>query len=184
MADWGRPWAVAGGWAIELFCGLGALPSRPHKDIDIAVLRRDQLALQAHPTRRGWSLEIAVKGTLTPWAEGEYVDLPRHIVWCRKSGHDPDLLEALFDEADATRFLVRKDPSITLDLDRAYLRSASGLPLLAPGIGLLFKSTSADDTDSAADFPLAAPLLEPAQRAWLAAAIAKLSPRHCWLADL
>lgn len=184
MEEWGQPWAVAGGWAIELFCALDAGPSRPHKDVDVAVLRRDQLSLQAHLTEHGWAPEIAFKGTLTPWADGEYIERPRHILWCWKPGHDPDFLEVLLNEADATRFLFRRDTSIARALDRAFLRSASGLPVLAPEIVLLYKATDAEDPDSGADFRLAAPRLDAAQRAWLAAAIAKLNPHHLWLADL
>lgn len=184
MADWHRPWGFAGGWAIDLCHGLGDPGSRPHKDIDIAVLRCDQLALQAHLTEHDWSLHIAHKGNLEPWPAGEYLELPRHVVWCRNPEHDPDFLEALLDEADVTRFLYRKDPSITLDVDRAFVRSASGLPLLAPEIVLLFKSRDAAMPENAADFRLAAPSLDAARRAWLAAAIAKLTPSHPWLADL
>jgi hypothetical protein len=43
LSAWSQPWWVAGGGAIDL-C-IDANP-RAHHDIDIAVLRRDQLDLQ------------------------------------------------------------------------------------------------------------------------------------------
>jgi len=38
-------WWIAGGQAIDLFIGSS---TRPHQDVDVAVLRPDQLAVQAH----------------------------------------------------------------------------------------------------------------------------------------
>jgi hypothetical protein len=39
LADFGRPWGFCGSWAIDLFLGQ---ESRPHKEIDAAVLRQNQ----------------------------------------------------------------------------------------------------------------------------------------------
>ena len=50
MRDFGRPWCVAGGWALDLFIGE---QSRPHSDIDIALFREDQAALRV--ALDGWS---------------------------------------------------------------------------------------------------------------------------------
>lgn len=49
MEGFSRPWFVAGGWAIDLFLDR---VTREHSDIEIAVLREDQLALQRHLV--GW----------------------------------------------------------------------------------------------------------------------------------
>ncbi len=42
MADFPGRWGFCGGWAIDLFL---ARPTRAHKDIDLAILRRDQRTL-------------------------------------------------------------------------------------------------------------------------------------------
>lgn len=47
-------WWVAGGWAIDLFLGT---TTRQHQDVEVAVLRPDQLAAQAHLD--GWDLRVA-----------------------------------------------------------------------------------------------------------------------------
>jgi hypothetical protein len=73
MKDFPRSWCVCGGWAIDLF--INRL-TRPHKDVDFAIWRRDQLALHAYLTAQGWSLEKAVDGQLMPWPEGEFIELP------------------------------------------------------------------------------------------------------------
>src|SRR3712207_5969706 len=90
MADFDWPWAFCGGWAIDLWLGR---VTREHKDVDILVFRRDQRAVQSYLRARGWTLEIAHHGVLTPWAEGEFIELPRHGIWCKNPAHDPDFLE-------------------------------------------------------------------------------------------
>ena len=53
------PWAVCGGWAIELWLGR---PIREHGDVDVTVFRRDQDAVRAHLEGRGWGLTVARDG--------------------------------------------------------------------------------------------------------------------------
>lgn len=59
LAGVDAPWAVCGGWAIDLY--LNKL-TWPHKDVDFAIRRRDQLVFQRHLEGRGWSLEVAENG--------------------------------------------------------------------------------------------------------------------------
>ena len=76
-----RPWAVCGGWAIDLFLNR---VTRSHKDVDFAILRNDQLIIQEYLLSRGWTLEKAVNGQLIPWQTGEWINLPIHTIWCKK----------------------------------------------------------------------------------------------------
>ena len=181
MADFARPWAVCGGWSIDLWLGR---VTRAHKDVDILVFRRDQLVAQSYLRGRGWTLEVAHDGALTPWAEDEFLQLPRHGIWCKNRAHDPDFVEILLNETDGARFLFRRDPTIAAPLNRALLRTPSGLPFLAPEIALLYKSGSPDVEENAADFRTAAPALDAERRAWLRAAIEQTRPDHSWLAEL
>ena len=82
MAGFEHPWFIAAGWAIDLY--LGRI-TREHKDVEIAILRKDQLALRKH--LRGWefkkvkpSSEHLPKkaGRLEPWKEDEFLKLPTH----------------------------------------------------------------------------------------------------------
>lgn len=181
MQDFPRSWAFCGGWAIDLFLGRR---TRTHKDVDIAVFRADQLELQRYLTKHGWTLDIAHDGRLTPWVAGEYIELPRHGIWCKHPRHEPDFLEVLLNETDGTRFLFRKDQSISLDLNRALLRSATGLPMLAPEMALLYKSGNAALDENAADFRSVLPWLDAERRAWLRDGLQHLAPGHPWLAQL
>ena len=181
MTDVDRPWALCGGWAIDLWLGR---VTREHKDVDILVFRRDQLAVQAYLHARGWTLEVAHDGVLTPWADGEYIQLPRHGIWCKNPAHDPNFVELLLNETDGDRFLFRRDPSITMPLDRALLRTPAGLPVLAPEVALLYKSAHPDVHENAADFRTALPALGAERCTWLRAALTRVQSEHPWLASL
>jgi hypothetical protein len=169
--DYDRPWAVCGGWAIDLFLNR---VTRPHKDVDFAVLRNDQFIIQEYLFERGWSLEKAVQGRLVPWQRGERIDLPVHVIWCRNREASPDFVELLFNEADEVNFFFRRDTSITLPGEKMILSSASGIPILAPEIVLLYKSGNAEDPAAMADFTNVLPNLSSQTRDWLAAALRKV----------
>ena len=44
FAEYDRPWAVCGGWGIDLFLNR---VTRPHEDVDFAVLRKDAWLVNA-----------------------------------------------------------------------------------------------------------------------------------------
>jgi hypothetical protein len=179
MADVTRPWAFCGGWAIDLFLGR---QTRAHKDVDVAIARRDQIAVQAYLMARGWHLQVAHEGVLTAWATGDYLKLPRHGIWCRNPEAEPDFLEVLLNEIDDQAFRFRRDQGVTCPLDRAFIRAPNGLPILAPEIVLLYKSSRLEP-DNWADFRAALPALGAARRAWLEAALARTTAGHPWLAE-
>jgi len=164
-----------GGWALDLFLGR---VTRDHKDVDIAVARRDQTGWQGYLRRRGWGLEVAADGRLSPWAEGEELAPPLHAVWCRNEAHDPAFFELLLNEVDEGLFRFRRDPSVTLPRARMSFESPAGLPVLAPEVVLLYKSKGADEHE--ADFRNAAPALSEEARAWLKGALDRVSPGHPW----
>jgi hypothetical protein len=173
------PWCFCGGWAIDLFLGR---QTRPHKDVDVAVLRRDQLLCRSHLQGQGWHLEVAADGGFLPWPDGVALESPLHAVWCKHDGFDPPFVEVLLNEVDGGRFVFRRNRSITLPLDRAFLRSADGLPFLAPEVVLLYKSSRAQQYE--ADFQAALPALGRLSRAWLKDSLGMLRPDHPWLESL
>ncbi len=181
MQTFDRPWAICGGWALDLFLGQ---PTRPHDDVDVAVLRHDQLHLQKFLRRRGWTTAIAHDGQLSSWADGEFLELPLHSIWCKNPKYQPDFVEILLNEADETHFLFRRDISITRELAWAFLQTESGIPILAPDIVLLYKASAAEEEKNNFDFQISIPGLCPEQRQWLKLALQHLYPTHAWLAHL
>lgn len=176
-----RPWAVCGGWAIDLCLNR---VTRPHKDVDFAVFRRDQLVIQEYLSSRGWTLEKAADGQLVPWHPGEWIDLPVHVIWCKNANASPDHVELLFNEVDEGNFLYRRDTSITLPLEKTILSSPSGIPVLAPEIVLLYKSAKPEDPSASADLKNILPQLSLETCDWIIAALRKLNPNHVWLNEL
>src|SRR5438874_1630364 len=67
MSGFGKPWLVAGGWALDLYVGRS---TRRHNDVDLAIFREDQADFEAVRTalddeRRTWlkrALEVDAPG--------------------------------------------------------------------------------------------------------------------------
>ena len=181
FADYDRSWAVCGGWAIDLFLNRA---TRSHKDVDIAVLRKDQLSIQEYLSSRGWTLEKAVSGELIPWQAGEWLNLPVHTIWCKNPKASPDFVELLFNEVDEINFHFRRDASITLPLEKMIISSAAGIPILTPEIVLLYKSKNVVASPYVGEFKKVLPYLSTEARGWFASALIKLYTNHVWLEDL
>ena len=158
---------------------------RSHHDVDVAVLRDDQLALRARLA--GWQWTLIERGAARPWG-GEQVVLPVHELVAAKrieAGEAPsdDSIEILLNERIGDDWVFRRDPRVRRALSRAFVEAACGVPVLAPEIVLLYKAKRTRPIDEA-DFAACAPALPQEARAWLAGALAICAPEHPWLAAL
>jgi aminoglycoside-2''-adenylyltransferase len=173
------PWWVAGGWAVDLFLGH---QTREHADIEIAVLREDQLVLQR--TLAGWDLRIADLGSLTEWGRGVPLPSDKHGIWGREPGlRDAWQLEITLERSERERWIYRRDERVGLSLADLGMRDALGIPYLTPEVVLLYKSKSPRPRDDA-DLHHVLAHMRVAQRRWLADAIATIDPEHRWLEEL
>ncbi|HSZ51263.1 MAG TPA: hypothetical protein VK801_06805 [Caulobacteraceae bacterium] len=173
-------WWLAGGYAIERFIGQ---PFRPHADIDVLVLRRDHDALRRHLSR--WDCWAAdPPGRLRPWPLNEALAQPIHDIWCRRAPDVPWSLQLMLDESEGEDWRSRRNPAIGRPIAELGAPDAAGIPLLAPEIQLFYKAKAPRPKDEI-DFAVAAPLLAPAQSAWLRWAIETThGPAHPWLQKL
>ena len=173
------PWAVAGGWAIDLALGRA---TRPHADVDVSVFREDQAALRA--ALPDWRFEVVRDGARVPWAPGVRLELPVHEVHARPpEGVSASPLEFLLDERAEEDWVYRRDPAVRRALARAVREAAAGVRVLAPEVVLLYKSKAPRAVD-AADFQAVRPHLDAEARAWLRAAILRAARDHPWAAAL
>lgn len=174
--DSGFAWWIAGGWAIDLFVGR---TTRSHADVDVQILRRDQLAVQARLAT--WDLHAAdPPGTLRPWKPGEILLAHVHDIWCRPSPASPWALQLMVADADADRWIFRRDPRVSRPLAALSRQTPAGFPYLAPEIQLLFKARAQRPKDES-DFAVVLPHVEDHGRAWLAAALRTCYPEHPWI---
>lgn len=168
-------WWIAGGWAIDLFL---QSTTRPHTDIEIAVLRQDQLALRTW--LRDWELWY-VPGPgigLVRWRDAAALPPEVHELWCREESGDPWRLEVLYEEATDGRWHYRRDPRVTLALANFGIE-VDGVPAIRPEIALLYKSKRPRERDEA-DLRSAVPHLDAASRVWLAEALTLTGAAGPW----
>jgi len=167
------PWWIAGGYAIELAVGRAF---REHADVDVLLLRRDQQAIQeALPTWEWWAADPP--GTLRPWTRGEVLGDDVDDVWCRPSASAPWRIQFMLDKADGDEWVSRRNPAVRREIALLGGVSADGIPYLAPEVQLFAKAHRTRPKDEV-DFAAALPVLDAAQRRWLAAALEK---DHPWL---
>jgi uncharacterized protein (DUF952 family) len=189
MTEYGAPWWVAGGWSVELqVAAAHGRPIRPHADLEISILRRDQRALFDHLV--GWQLCAVVRsGVLEDW-DGQPLPSTVHQIWARRGPRlpphpdrfvtDPTLIDILLEEADGDHWRFRRHPSIARPLADLGAVTSRGTPFIRPEVSLLYKAKHLRFKDQR-DFDATAPTLAPTGRAWLAAALDQAHPGHPWL---
>lgn len=179
LADHEFPWWVAGGWAMDLFVGRSI---RSHADIDIAVPRSAQADLA--DAFKGWDIQVAAGGVLTPWTPGDWLEGgARHQFWMRREPSRGWMIEVLLEEG-GPEWMFRRNPEVRRPWGAFGLRSADGVPYVAPEIALLYKAAAHQVEKNATDFEEVSPNLQAEQRAWLASALTTAHPGHPWIAGL
>jgi hypothetical protein len=169
------PWWIAGGWAIELAAGR---PLREHSDIDVLLLRRDQLAAQdALPGWEWWAADPP--GTLRPWRTGQRLPDAIHDIWCRPGPDDPWRVQIMLDESDGPDWVSRRGAHIRRPIPDLGRTTPDGIPYVAPEVQLLYKAKQVRPKDEA-DFTAILPLLTDRERGWLHAALTTTYGPHPW----
>ena len=177
MSRAGVWWAVAGGWAIDLWLGE---QTRDHHDVEVVVRRCDQpvvhAALAGHfqlacldPPGGGWR----------PWA-GVAIEQPAFQLQARSPALEFDIFTETVDDAT---WCFRRDVRIGRPTSEVTALTASGVPVVRPEIQLLYMATSTDAKNQH-DFDVARPTLDRGARAWLGVALATTLPDHPWLRHL
>jgi hypothetical protein len=170
--DFPGPWWIAGGYAMEMAVGRAY---REHADIDVLLLRRDQLA--AHPVFPGWELWCAdPPGTLRFWPAGQTLPPHVHDIWCRERADGPWRVQLMLDESDGADWVSRRDPAIRRPIAEIGNRTADGIPYLKPEIQLFYKAKGLRPKDEH-DFQVVRGVLAPDAARWLAG---HLPSDHPW----
>ncbi len=174
-------WAIAGGWALDAMAGA---PARHHDDVDVAVDAAAAPAVLDALALHGAQLAWVIAGTPARYVRRRSGDAhpgdghQAHARW------GETWIDVLIEPWTDAAWHYRRDPTITLPLDRAVRRATIDgidIPVMAPEAVLLFKATTGgrrtprpkDD----ADLPRALLALDDRARTWLHAA---LPAEHPW----
>ena len=201
MAEANFPWAVCGGYALDLFLDKD---TRTHGDIDLCVFEQDRPAVLDYMLSRAWTVyEFRGQGKVRP-LDGMAASEPGRNLMCLKEGcqlvkfypckEEGELyhqflhtglasfnyLEFLFDTADDGFFVFDREKGLTRALPKAIL-TRDGIPYLAPEIALLHKASNADNPDYLFDFVQTYPELSDDQKVWFTNSMNLLYPGgHPW----
>lgn len=174
------PWWIAGGWASDLFVGR---QTRTHGDIDVLLLRRDQLIIQDY--LKDWDLHKTGQPGLKPWPVGEYLTLESGIndIWCRLTPESPWSFELMLMETDNSHWFYRREPKVRGLLHTLGKRTGEGIPYLSPEIQLLYKAKRSKTIEKDQhDFETVLPLLSAEACEWLIKSLSMEFPEgHEWI---
>lgn len=171
------PWAVAAGWAIDLFVGR---ERREHEDLEVAIPAG---AFQAVAERLG-DLDFWVPaggGTLVPLAAADLDE--SHQTWALDAAANEWRIDVFREPSEDGEWVCRRDGRIRLPYDELIEHSAEGIPYVRPEVVLLFKAKQARPKDES-DLAAVLPLLDPGRRRLLADWLELVHPEHFWLSDL
>ena len=195
-------YAICGGHAIDLFVGR---KTRPHKDLDVAAYWEDRDKLIQYMLDDGWDVyEPCGKPHLHKINNVNNQMRIQDNIWCTKLSNktykfteqEKDMYAVKYDECEQTKldyieflfktikdgdFLYKRNHDIKLRLEKAIL-TANDIPILAPEMVLLYKSTAANETEYQMDFDNTLSELSKEQKAWLKNSLSIMFPDgHKWL---
>jgi hypothetical protein len=178
LARVGAPWAVAAGWAIDLFLGR---ERREHEDLEIAVPtdRFDEIATALGELE----FHVVTRGLAEPVAEARALMTTTHQTWGLDRAANAWRIDVFREPHDGHYWLARRDESIRLPYDELIEHTPDGIPYERPEVVLLFKAKQARPKDEA-DLAAVLPQLTGDRRRLLAGWIAQVHPGHFWLPDL
>lgn len=173
MAKFNKTWFIAGGWAIDLFMGE---ETRAHKDIEIAIFRKDQQNLKAY--LKEWNFKKVIKSEFHNWGD-EFLELPIHEIHATNKLNG-DKIEVLLNETKDNDWKFRRDLRISSPLNSVWSYSETGIPYLNPEIVLLYKAKNTREKDHQ-DFNTVKDHLDYKKRQWFKSALELHAPEHNWI---
>ncbi|MFB0832125.1 nucleotidyltransferase domain-containing protein [Brevibacillus laterosporus] len=171
-------WCIAGGWALDLHLGN---KSRQHSDIDVIVIREDQLAAY-QSLKRDWTLYKAKEGKLMIWEEGEFLKSTND-VWVSKNNNSPWAFQIMLIDIEESYWIYKREKSIKRAINEIFLRTPEGIPYLKPEVQLLYKAGSSQVREKDYnDFQTILPILSLQEKEWLKVSLKQQFPGgHAWI---
>lgn len=177
MNDVGVWWAVAGGWAIDLWLGE---QTREHHDVEVVARRCDQTEIHAALSGRCGLYCLDPPGSgWRPW-QGELIRQPAFQLQARATGIEFDIFA---ETVEGETWHFRRDERVSRPVSEVIMLSASGIPIVRPEVQLLYMA-KAMEVKNIGDFERSRPRLDHDSVRWLAASLTKTLPDHDWIRAL
>jgi hypothetical protein len=171
------PWAVAAGWAIDLFVGG---ESRLHEDLEIAIDGASFPVIRGALPELTWYAAGGLNEEPRVWPiDGAPAEL--HQTWGWDGVGRCWRVDVFREPWDGETWVCRRDESIRRPVVGVIERGPAGIPFLAPEVVLLFKAKHAARDKDEADLARALPLLDAGRRRWLVDALRIVHPGHTWI---
>lgn len=169
----GARWAIAGGWALDLWLGRC---TRPHGDIEIAIAGSALSEIrQQFP---GHALYAAKDGLLEHLDNAVSHDVRQ--VWVFDGAARKWRLDLMLDPGDESLWIYRRDARLQAARSEVVRCTAEGIPYLRPDVVLLFKGKAPRPKDDA-DFATCLGELRGSEKEWLREALLTAHPQSPWL---
>ena len=169
----GLPWAVVGGYAIDLWLGR---TTREHSDIEIAILRPDFPRFRScFPNH---TLYTAGKGEIHLLPDGENTPAEIHQNWLLDEERMAWRLDIMLEPGDPDTWVFRRNESVQRPRS-TMVGHRNGIPYLMPEGVLLYKARATRDKDER-DLQNVLPTLSQAQKNWLRDMLHTVHPGHRW----
>ncbi len=169
---------MVGGWAIDLWLGR---ETRPHDDLEIAILRDDFAAIRTH--LRAFDLHSVGDGEVRRLAPDETPPADKHQNWVLDPAANAWRMDIMMEPGDAQNVGVSPRSVRSRAPRSRMIGTRDGIRFLKPEGALLYKAKATRPKDEA-DFAACLPALDDAARAWLANALTRAHPDHHWIAAL
>jgi hypothetical protein len=169
------PWAVAGGWSLDLFLGR---VTRTHEDIEIAVPSAGFPAIRT--ALADLDFDVINDGMAYPLESPAFDEA--HQTWVSEPPTGVYRLDVFREPHDGDVWICRRDSHLRLPYAQVVCRTVDGIPYQAPELGLLFKAKHTRAKDEA-DLACVLPSLDLPQRRWLTDALTLVHPGHRWLEE-
>lgn len=163
------PWALAGGWALDLW---GGTVTREHSDIEIACVRRDLPELLRQLP--GFEIAIARNKQLSEYQPGH--DLPDgpFSCWLRRHKTEPWDFEIVTETQVDGTWAYRRAPAVRRPMAEVFVPGPA-IRIINPAVQLLYKCSAPRPKDLQ-DLRNFVPRLPAAEQAWLIDAVAAAHP--------
>src|SRR3954447_11826162 len=133
MEPLGMWWALAGGWAIDLWLGT---TTRDHHDVEVVIQRQDQVALQAALGPEWEMSRIDPPGSAwRTWPLGEVLTRPSFQTKAKRLAVEFDVF---LEDVEQGAWIFRRDRDVRRPIEDLAIKTSSGVPVVQPEVQLLY----------------------------------------------